>query len=786
MRRNVTKAVSLLLCLIILTSALMLPAAAYKAPIINPCDSSYVISDLEAMGYNTDDYKYDPSADFLQVIHFLEYGYSKNVSGYYSLYLYLYNPCGRTISLEGSTLQMCYNTGSGDTKYIKYPIEVVSYSLENGEKHVLYKLEVKGIESVRREIKDSSRTYKLASVEILYDGESKPVSRLLDNNSDKNRCRWTYTGYQQGFGSDTEGGTLQVQIDVLDTIPVELHDASWMSDTSNLGEDYRWEVKSYYFNIPDSYIKTYGNISGKNSGLVSVEGEYYKYGVNGLIVPDQATYDAFLPIANRNIGSGTIHDRESFAKLIGIESSGNNVTHTKINYYFSFNEPIGVDLNSGADSLIKYSNKKLIKYCLLSKGTSPYISNTDFASLWERSGKPVLSNASYMYIGDNVTNIGERVSFTVSVTDGDLGGAIKTYASQNKWGKLNWLHRLFNKSLYTDESGYTDCLPLIQVEAADVAEIFKESVQGRVLYLDYGSYTGLQDFYEAMNQSNSVYIMRLGVEPYYETDVSLSTENSGYYYEKVIHKDTDIFAFTFQNTKGEKQTVPVECDPVDNLGSVVEGNNKVDGNPNGYPDDPSAGEIATDLFKDIYNFLSSLKGIVILIGSTIGIVTILVLVVVFWKYLEPWFIRAGKAIGWLGRGLGKIFGIIFRVLGTLFKILLYPLIFIWNIGMTVLSIWFPPASAFRINMSFSSRGSTFSSDKSTYDGDERMLRRNEERRREEHHQADMREAKLKEQKLKTDIEAKKASNPAMIGLEKTYDTDEFFEAALKRSEEEII
>ena len=237
MRRNVTRTLSFLLSLMICLSVLLIPAAAYKAPIINPCDSSYVVDDLEAMGYNPYDYKYDPSADFLQVIHFLEYGYSKNISGYYSLYLYLYNPSGKAIALEGSTLQMCYSAGAGDSKYVKYPLEVVSYSLDDGNKHIFYKLEVKGIEAVRREIKDSSRTYKLASVEILYENESKPVSRLLDDNTKKNRCRWTYTGYQQGFGSDSEGGTLQVQIDVLDTISIELHDASWMNDTSSLGED---------------------------------------------------------------------------------------------------------------------------------------------------------------------------------------------------------------------------------------------------------------------------------------------------------------------------------------------------------------------------------------------------------------------------------------------------------------------------------------------------------------------------------------------------------------------
>ena len=797
MRRNVTRSLSFLLLVIILLSALLLPAAAYKAPIINLCDSSYVLDDLEAMGYNIYDYKYDPSADFLQVIHFLEYGYSKSISGYYSLYLYLYNPCGKAIALEGSTLQMCYSSGSGDSKYVKYPLEVASYSLEEGEKHILYKLEVKGIEAVRREIKDSSRTYKLASVEILYEDESKPVSRLLDDNSKKNRCRWTYTGYQKGFGSTTDGGTLQVNIDVLDTISVELHDASWMSDTSNLGEDYRWEVKSYYFNIPDSYIKTYGNIGDKNSGLVSVEGEYYKYGLNGLIVPDAELYDLYLP-ATQTAG---LLDGFTISFLPGFACNFDSYISTDISkpsgsqYYTQYSSDFAFNVKSGT---FYYSNSNNIRYKsymsfllselnLVSVGSSPHISNDAFTQLWEASGKPVLSNASYMYIGNNVTNIGQIIPFKISVTDGDLGGSIKTYATQNKWGSFNWLHKLFNKDLYTDEDGYLNCMPLLQVNASDVSDLFKEEVQGKKLYLDYDSYTGLQEFYNDMSPKNSVYVMRLGVEPYYETDVSLLSSPSsfeqigtGYYYEKVIHKDVDIFSFTFQNAKGEKQTVPVECDPVDNLGSVVEGNNKNDGNPNGYPTDPSAGDISKGIIRDLINFLSSLKGIVVLIGSTLGILTLVILIVVFWKYLEPWFIRIGAVIGVAFRGLGRFFGGVGKLLGAifggLFRLLFNVFKLLWNIGFTVL--FYFTGLDLRIRGGFDlGSGNTIPRDPNAAEMRERDRMRFKE---------EMNEARRKEERHRAEMKRYSKGGSVSGDREPSYgDPDDFFQAALKQSYKEI-
>lgn len=794
MIRRMIKALSLIFAFIILISVFLIPVSAYVAPIINPCDDSYVVDDLTKMGYNTYDYVLDPSANFLQVIHFLEYAYSSTDHRYYSLYLYLYNPSGKKISESGSNIQLCYTGPDGtESKYIKYSLEVVNASKEQGSENILYKLEVKGIKDIANKINSSNRTYNLASVEILYEGESKPVTKTLRSSDDKNRCKWTYTGYQSGFGSATKDGTLRCDVDVLDTIPVELHDASWMSDTSNLGEDYRWEVKSYYFNIPYSYIRKYGDITmstDDTDGLVAVEGEYYKYGLNGLIVPDQETYNKFLPSVDIYKFPEVSYDEwESFFKLYGRESTGNNVTHTKIYYEFSFNRLLDVDLESGASTTIQYSNKNLLKYNLLSIGSNVSIQSDVFKALWEASGKPVLTNSGHMVMGSNVSNIGDRVDFKVTVEDGDLANSIKTYASKNTWGNLNWLHKLFNKELYTDESGYLDCLPLVQINSIDVSGAFKESVQAKDLYLDYDSYTDLQSFYNDKSLNNNVYLMRLGIEPYYESDVTLSTGNSGHYYEKVIHKDVDIFSFTFKNSKGALQTVPVECDPVDNLGSVVEGNNKDDMNPNKYPEDPTAAEIAFEGAKKLGEFLSSLKGIVILIISAIGIVGILVVIIVFWKYLEPLFVRAGRGLGAVFRGGGKLFGWFLRII-------LNGFIALWNIGIFIGSIFFAPLSVLRINF-IGSSGKSSSSDDSKYYYEDRKYKQSEEKRRQERHDAEM---KLLERKSKSSAKSdsyekegkalKKAiekdkSTKAQFSSEKTYDTDEFFQAAVDRTYNEF-
>ncbi len=706
MRNGIVKLLSLTLAVITLLSVLLLPAAAYTAPITNPMLDSYVVDDLTKMKYNVDNYPRDPSATHLQVIHFLEYGYSRTGGRFYGLYLYLYNPCGKEIELEGSYLQMSY--GSGSTDYAKYPCTVVSYSVDESNKFVFYKLRVNGVSGIRTKLNSASRVYNLANLEVLYKGESKATTKSWErvDKAGSYKNTWTYQGFQKDFGSDSH--TLSYTVDEFDTIPVEMHDASWLSDTSSLGDDYRWEVKSYYFNIPISYILKYGDITNEpysTDGLYAVTGEYYKYGLNGCIRPSSSDSDKFY---------------------VGCNSTTTGfISHT--NYDISYNMPLKDDYfeHITSDFIIN-------KLCLTINDDSANVSNDVIFNVWKLNNKPIISNSRDLFIGEHLSNIGERVDFTVSVTGNDLASSIKTYASTKKDGFGKWLDKLFNKELYSDETGYIDCKPLVQV--TDLKEYTEAAYVGKELYLDYNSYLGLKNFYKEKAislsdglQANNIYLMRLAVEPYY-----CSKANSGYYFEKVIHKDTDIFSFTFRRADGSLITVPVDCDPVDNLGSVVAGSNKDNSNPNGYPDDPSAAEIAAGIGKNIVEFFQSLKGIVVLIGLSAGSLIIFILVVVFWKYLEPWFRRAGNFLGKLGRGLGGVLGFFGKLIFNAFKL-------VWNIGFTVL--FYFTGLDLRISGGFDfGSGKT---ERRDYSSDEHRWKAEEEQRKRDRHNWEMEEEQRK-------------------------------------------
>ena len=803
MRKAVIKAVSMICAALMLFSVFLIPASAVVAPYVNPADDTYVVNDLKKMGYNPADFPTDPSADFVQVIHFLEYGYDAGgKQNFYSLYLYLYNPSGKAIDIEGSYLELSYYDANaqGLSRVAKYPVTVEGRSIDEFDENVFYKLKVVGVQSIVKDLSTVRREYRLSGIEIKYKDETEIKNYPLDTS-------WVYTGYQYNFGSDNPDGSLWYRVEEFETIDVEVIPLTWFSDTSNLGEDYRWEVKSYAFNIPLRYILKYGDIlhndpenaKYQTSGLWSVSGEYYKYAVNGLIVPDQTWYDRFDKARDFYLGT-PISDFPSFRHGGGSLISG----HT-YEFPFSYNwrhQDIG----------IKTSSLSLLRiFMLLSQGNSPYISHEDFKDLWSSQGEPKFYDTSNIpMIGSHAYNVGEKIEYDISVDGADLSSALITHAQGvNAAGTSTfnkWLDKLFNKGLYTDETGYVDCKPIVELNAVDISVLKTNDAIGKALYISNDNVSEVRDFYNDYGAMglNKVYIVRTGVEPYYESDVTLY-ENpgqiidgvGGYYYEKVIHTDFDILSFTFRNEKGAKVTVPVNCKPVDNLGAVVGGNNQDDNNPNKYPESPSGlggiwgvGKQLIDFIAKFLEWLDQFKTVFLLIVAGVGTAVIFALVCIFWKWLQPIFQRIGEVLGPVAKGAGKFFGGIFKALGFIGKLLLNMLKAIWNIGMTIL--FFFTGLDLRIKGGFDlSTGNTIPHDVDTKreraygEAEERRKEAEESRRADEHKSRMLREDneqkfKILDYVFKSKDEQRKAD--AFAAEQKRADEREKREAARYKEE----
>ena len=83
---------------------------------------------------------------------------------------------------------------------------------------------------------------------------------------------------------------------------------------------------------------------------------------------------------------------------------------------------------------------------------------------------------------------------------------------------------------------------------------------------------------------------------------------------------------------------------------------------------------------------------------------------------------------------GKVLGGLFKVLGFLLKLAFYPLIFLWNVIIMIVSFWFAPAQVLKIPMKLNIGGD--SSD-ARYYYEDRKYKQSEERRKQEKHEKEM-------------------------------------------------
>ena len=829
--KKIIRLTAFIFALVIFSSSFLIFANAAAVPAINPMLDTQVCNDLKTLGINPERYAIDTSATHVRDLYFLEYGYNKGTDQrYYGLYLYLLNPCGKKI--ETAYVEMSYvNKDGSSSSVVKYPVDILSYSIDDNDMYLFYKLKIGGTSSIVGKINEV-RTYNLNSIELIYVDESDPVSYKLGST-------WKYTGFQENCGSANPGGTLYCESVNRDVVDVELQSASWLSDTAaDLGDDYRWEIKSYYFAIPNDIIADYGNISDnkqfgttKTSGLVGVTGQYYKYGLNGLIVPDKETYDLFYPTSNVQLNGITLRDRPSFA--VNYYFSGNSIYYppnTRYEYpYAVYGSDVSFNRKSlysnGIPESVYNSSFTLQKYLLLSQSSENgfSISNDELTSLWTSAGKPIIYGSSMLHSESYMSNIGKQVPINIDVkTAGSLTDGLKVYSGRAEYAQMNFLEKLFNQKLKDEVSTLPECKPLVEITLEDVNDVQIEDYLGTDLFVDYESFLKLQAYYKKNNSGNHIYLMRLDVDPMYCAEASLFSNptdsdalGTGYYYEKTIHKDVDIFQFTFENKDGRRTIVPVNCTPLTNVGSVAPGNDYDDPNPNRYPDDPSAAELLAGLIKDLFDWLDTIKGIAILVGTITIVIVLFILMIVFWKQVGPALQKSGKVVGKVGRGIGGFFKFIFEFIGDC-------CLLIHNIGANVLFFFFKIDLRVpkRLDFGFNSKTEPIDRDaredrkweleervrkrkneeedrahKANKDAYMREVYEEERRQRREAHEKNMKSGgsgsskpnySTEKETLKKALAKDRAAQDKRLGRSPSYgDSEEFFNAAVARGFEDL-
>ena len=635
MRNRVKKIICLVFALLFIVTAFSFSSFAGVLA-NNPMKDTSVEDDLEKLGVNTSDYGLDTTADFVSVLDFVEYGYDAGGNQeYYGLFVYVYNPSGKEI--RGAYLQMQYTKKDGsETGYKKYRLVEVDCNDESTVRaHTLYKFVVKDSADIAKNVPYAVRTYCVSGIEIRYSitDSSNAIDYAVDG-------KWTFRGYQENCGREGDTtSTLTCSYEVKETIRTELHSASWFSQTSDLGNgyDYRYEVSSVYFNIPNYYISKYGDLNDDTSGLVAVQGEYYKYYTNGVVVNDEKWVDSFNQSVRKYITAlyghytGTLGVGGGFYVVNSLDYPATGIVGYDVLYDLSFN--MMLNPNDTQSKYRRASNAvvdRLLNVLVPSAGYSePYVSADDFLSAYNEAYRPHFSTSSGLISGEHFTNSG-KVSYNISVTDKKLNDQIKSHASTEP--KFKWLDKLFNKELYTDEDGYADIEPLVEVK--DVVLAYTDEAVVENYFVSSGDAVKLKAFCKDNIFTNHVYLMRFEVNPYYCPEVTLvagedsltygpfssGEKGTGYYFEKAVFHDFDILSFTFKDAKNKVVTVPVSCDPIDIVGSVVPGPGDME-DPNNpeteAPNDPTGCELS-----DLYLPLR----ILIVLGAIFGLLFVVNLI----------------------------------------------------------------------------------------------------------------------------------------------------------------
>lgn len=624
----------------------------------HPMDRSYVIDDLKKMGYNISDFEKDGNADYIRVITVYEYGYDyhKDFSDY-GLYFYIFNPSGKAIqNSDLNKIQMAYKDKSGSkSNYVKFPLQIVSWSVLTNFENMFYKVKVGNTSEFVNRLNSGARTYYVSGIELLEPGKENATDFLVGG-------AYTFTGYMAGYHMNLSAvDTLYLSWTEELTVPIELHPATWFSKTSDKGEDYRYELFSVYFSIPNDILKQYGDPKGSDTaGLIGVRGEYYEYDTNGILTDDEDIRKNFAKMRNRDLTkfsrfNSEYNASEAFSYGFGKKRAGEWMEDTGVGSRYNIFYEMSFNLKAGYGDPYVYRKDGALHSRFITTDTPLfYLGNVIYSKDSYLNAKDFM--ASYVGQGRNHyakrnENVYGHKYYNLGVNDPAWNSSIRSYAStHNEW--YNKIADFFGSNLYDDKEGYADIDVIKKVSDLDVSKVWQDASAAENLFITAEDYKSLQEFHNSdENKDRTTYLFRFAVRDYYAPevevtdyngeDVALFDGNTTYYFCKTVFEQFDILEFTFQDKNSKKTVLPVVASPVDITGGVVPGNNQSEPNPN----NPGADSKKNDnsWLDRLLKIFSDLKPLYKVLVIVLLVFVVALLIRLFGGLLGP----IAKGVGWI-------------------------------------------------------------------------------------------------------------------------------------------
>lgn len=240
----------------------------------------------------------------VQFVRFQEYGYSyqkKNTKDF-GLYIYLFANMKDMIlssSQNEATISIKNDVNGVSIDYSDYRLALIS---TDGN---FYKFKVIDDNNyIFNSLNDEARTYTIAGIDLRIkdDGEYKYNAKAFGIGG-----KWTFTGYAKGYGENILADSTLTCKSATDfyTLPLKVRHTNFLT-SSDKGANYRNNINSVYFSIPDSILKEYGKIQ-------KIKAEWYEYKTTPIIFTSDDTGEY-----------GTDPNYDEFKDYIGVEISEEN------------------------------------------------------------------------------------------------------------------------------------------------------------------------------------------------------------------------------------------------------------------------------------------------------------------------------------------------------------------------------------------------------------------------------------------------------------------------------
>ena len=559
-------------------------------------DETSIQEDFEAFGINTALYPAKDNAK-RQIIYFIESCYSKKYSGqdhHYGLYIWVYNPtCTPIIKSGNNDVNI---SADGGKSFNDVDLKEVGHSAD----HLYYKFcvqddQITALLSDAREYAkthDDERSYKIGGIELqVVDGT------VHDSEVEK---EFIFTGYARGCDeSAQEASTLEMKTAGLETIHLSLEHTTYRAEASYEGW-YRDAIHTVYFALPKVYLTQYGN-------LQKIKAEWDEYKTKEIFVTSSGqAEDELYPYIGKDL-------------LNGLDES---LTHRVLwDYYFRdrcyFTKGYN-DLKENDGVFFSYTDAQFFGYSDGLYGTTPYSSISRFDWLFFQSEdeikneKPISSKVLEEYMafytaahgGDLVA--GNRYSAALFLdeldsdrqekfdADGDHH-IVQEFDADAEIEDFHVSAGILDAIFGDGVSSVEGILPIEVISSlSEINGLSEEGFEEKYFVENDGGSTGnvLSDVKKILNHKDSngnndmcVVLFRFAVTDYYsspayfnDTDAFYGADGSkslgsvnGYVAQETVFLNFDVISLSFKTAdEGNKlKVIPVVADPIDVIPSLV-------------------------------------------------------------------------------------------------------------------------------------------------------------------------------------------------------------------------